>query len=161
MPRAPRHKKNSHPGRPTIEAPLPIRPTSSALLSNIPDIPSSPPAFPIKAHSSPQLPPIRRFSIPQTSNRARQPQSTSFYSTSFRNTPERADALLFAAFQAAEESDKDDIGMVGIGNGSIELDAQTELKRNFAFLAEDFFSDESLEEDTNWKTIFQLTTKGL
>lgn len=55
---------------------------------------------------------------------------------------------------AAEESDKDDIGMVGIGNGSTELDAQTELEGHFAFLAEDLFSDESLEEDTNWEDYF-------
>ena len=119
-------------------------------MSDISDIPSSPPTFSIEAHSSPRLPPIQSsFFPPQTSNRGPQPPSRSLYSAS-----EGADALLLAAALDVEESDKDDVGVVGMKDGSIELDAQTQLEGHLAFLADDLLSDDGIDEETDWEDYF-------
>ena len=64
---------------------------------------------------------------------------------------EGADALLLAD---AEESDKDNVGVVGMKDGSIELDAQTELKGHLAFLADNLLSDDGIDEEIDWEDYF-------
>ena len=102
-------------------------------MSDILDIPSFPPAFSIKTYSSPHLSPIQNsFFLPQTSNQELQPLSRSLYSAS-----EGVDALLFVTALDVEKDDKDNVGIVNIKDGSIELDAQIEFERHLAFLAND------------------------
>lgn len=56
------------------------------------------------------------------------------------------DALLLIAALDLEESDKDNFGVVDMKNGFIELDAQIELKRHSAFLADNPFLDNGIDK---------------
>lgn len=150
MLRATCHKKTSHLNRPTTKISPFIKPSVFVPISDISDIPSFPSAFSIKAHLSPCLLSIQSFLFPlQTSNQKTQLPVKSLYSAL-----EGTDALLFAAALDAEESDKDNVGVVGIGDDSIELDAQTELKERLAFLAKDLLSDNNIDKETDGEDYF-------
>lgn len=86
-------------------------------------------------------------------------QSTSFYSISLRNTPKKANALLFIVFQAIKKSNKNDIKNVGIKNSSIELNVQTKLESHLVFLVENLFLDKNLEKNTNLEDYFPTDNK--
>lgn len=144
MPRAPHYRKTGHPSRLTTKTPPLIQLTIFVPMLDISDILSSPPAFSIKAHLSPCLPPIRSsFFPPETLNQEPQPLSRSLYSAL-----EIANALLLAAALDVEESDKNNIGVVGIKDGSIKLDAQIKLKRHLTFLADNLLSDDGIDKET-------------
>lgn len=50
--------------------------------------------------------------------------------------------------------------MVYMENDSMELNAQIKIKRHFAFVARNLFSDKDLKESTDWKDYFP-TNNGI
>lgn len=61
MSKAPRRKKTGHPGHPITKTPPAIKPFIFVPMSDLSDIPFSPLAFLIEAHSSLYLPLIQSF----------------------------------------------------------------------------------------------------
>lgn len=68
---------------------------------------------------------------------------------SLYSASKRANALLFVAILDIEESDKEDIRVIGINNGSIKLDTQTKLEKYLIFLANNLFLDNGIDKKTD------------
>lgn len=67
---------------------------------------------------------------------------------------EETDALLLPATLNTEKSDKKNVRVVGMGDGSLELDTQIEFKEHLAFLVEDLFLDNGIDKKTDWEAYF-------
>lgn len=67
---------------------------------------------------------------------------------------EEVNALLPTAALNAKESDKNNVGVVGMKDGSIKLNAQTELKKHLAVLADNLLWDNSIDKKTDLEDYF-------
>lgn len=62
--------------------------------------------------------------------------------------------MLLATLLDIKESYKDNIEIIGMKDGSIKLDSQTNLKKHLAFLADNLFLNNSMDKKTDRKDYF-------